>query len=222
MTTAEQAYQKYIVKVEKNATNDYISTDRGRFVFIFNEAQNKYLEWILDNKSTDEIRYAQKMLVLDKKLSVKSSKKEDVTFTLPKDYFDFVNIYAFASSDCCSNEKLYLFPIKEENKNEVLQDEFNKPSFKYRESPYSIGSDQVKVYKESTTKIESANLSYYRYPAQISLLDPNNPESEFSKTEIEFDDKVVDRIISIAAGEFDMNQENQRFQLQKQRAIQKP
>ena len=47
--TPEQAYLKYIIKVEKNSTNDNISTDRGRFAYIFNEAQNKFIEWLLDN-----------------------------------------------------------------------------------------------------------------------------------------------------------------------------
>src|SRR5690606_27165133 len=122
---------------------------------------------------------------------------------------------------CCSNEKLQLFPIRTENENEILNDEFNKPSFLYRESPYTISSNNINVYVDDF-KIDNIVLTYYRYPTQISLIDPEDPESEFDETkQIEGDDKLIDRVISLAVGEFDLNQENQRFQLHKANAIQK-
>lgn len=218
---AEQAYLKYQLKVEKNGTNDNIATDRGRFVLLFNESQNKFIEWILDNKNKDDIRYIEKLLVLDKKVEESKTYKNHQYFQFPKNYFDFSNVYAYASSDCCKEEKIDLFPIKEENKNEILQDEYNKPSFLWREAPYTIASNGVNIYKDVDFKFDYILLSYYRYPNQISLTSQDNPESGFTNTEIEFDDKTVDRILSIAAGEFDLNQENSRFQLQKQRVIQK-
>lgn len=219
--TPEQAYLKYIIKVEKNSTNDNISTDRGRFAYIFNEAQNKFIEWLLDNKGTDDIRYIEDILVSDYPIKAEN-KKEHSLADLPKNYFDLSNVYAIGSDDCCKDEKIYLFPIKEENKNEILQDEHNRPSFKYRESPYIIGQNKIKVYKEPTTTIDKLYLSYYRVPTQIELQNADNPESKFKDTKLDFSDRTLDRIISLAAGEFDLNQENQRFQLQKQRAVQKP
>lgn len=219
--TPEQAYLRYITKTEKNSTNDYISTDRGRFALIYNESQNKFIEWLLDRKSSDDIRYIEDILVIDKELKTVTNKKDHALTSFPDDYFDLSNVYAVGSDDCCKDQKIYLFLIKEENKNEILQDEHNRPSFKYRESPYSIGSKQIRVYKEPTTTIDKLILSYYRKPSQIELENPDNPESKFKEIKLDFPDKTLDRIISLAAGEFDLNQENQRFQLQKQRAAQK-
>lgn len=217
----EQAYQKYLQKVEKNGTNDNISTDRGRFVVLYNESTNKIIEWLLDRRSEDDVRYIQKLLIVDKKVSSSTKRLDHYDFKVPENYFDFSNVYALGSTTDCKGEKLYLFPIKEEDKNEILQDPYNKPSFLYRESPYTLSSDAVNVYADDFS-IDSIFLSYYRYPNQIQLINPEDPESLFNESiEIEFDDKLVDRIISLCAGEFDINEENQRFQFQKQRVIQK-
>lgn len=219
--TVEQAYQKYILKTEKNSTNDNITTDKGRFVLLFNESQNKLIEFFLDRKAEDDIRYIQKIHVPNKNITPKKKQESKYIFELPTNYFGLTNVYGYASSDCCSHEKITLFPVKNENENEILADQFNNPSFLYRESPYTISSNNIYVYVDDF-KIDNIVLSYYRYPTQISLIDNNDPESDFDESKkIEFDDKFTDRVISLAAGEFDLNQENQRFQLQKARAIQK-
>lgn len=214
----EQAYQKYLNKVEKNGVNDNISTDRGRFVILYNESQNKIQESLLDRRGEDDIRYIQKLLISDKKISSETQTEEYYKFPLPGNYFDFANVYASCSKDSCTGQKLYLFPIREEDKNEVLQDEFNKPSFLWRESPYTIGSDAINVYYDDFS-VDIISLSYYRYANQIKLLDPEDPESQFNETQkIEFDDKLVDRILSLCAGEFELNNEDPFYQQQVQRA----
>ena len=77
------------------------------------------------------------------------------------------------------------------------------------------------IYKEDFTNDE-LYLSYYRYPQQIRLLEPENPESLFDPNyNLEFDEKTVDRIISMAVAEMKINDENQSFQINKQQAINK-
>lgn len=217
----EQAYQKYLNKVEKNGVNDNISTDRGRFVILFNESQNKIQESLLDRRGEDDIRYIQKLLVTNKKISFTNKTDQYYKFPLPGNYFDFANVYASCSKDSCISQKVYLFSMKEEDANEVLQDEFNKPSFTWRESPFTIGSDAINVYYDDFS-VDSIVLSYYRYATQIALLDPEDPESRFNETQkIEFDDKLVDRILSVCAGEFELNNEDPFYQQQLQRAVTK-
>lgn len=217
----EQAYQKYLNKVEKNGVNDNISTDRGRFVILYNESQNKIQESLLDRRGEDDIRYIQKPLVPNKEISSKTKTEQYYKFPLPGDYFDFANVYASCSKDSCSSQKIDLFPMKEEDKNEVLQDEFNKPSFLWRESLYTIGSDAINVYYDDFS-VDNISLSYYRYANQIVLLDPDDPESQFNETQkIEFDDKLTDRIISLCAGEFELNNEDPFYQQQIQRVVTK-
>jgi len=216
----KQAYDRYLIKTEKNGTNDNISTNHGMFVKIYNEAQNKYYEWLLDRKSEDDVRYIQKTLIQDKKINAGQTKTDFNTFPLPNDYFDFGSTWAKASTEKCKGVEIELFEMKTENKNEVLQDEFQKPSFKYREAPFTISSDAIQVYKDDFD-VPSIYLSYYRYPKQMSLVNNSDPESPFLDEETEFDDKLTDRIISLCAKEFDLNSENSRVQLQQQRVTQK-
>lgn len=214
MTTIEQAFIRYKNKAEKNITNDQTATDRGRFVLLFNETQNKFIETHLQQRGIDDVRYIQKFLKLDEKIPYSSKTQDHYNFKLPEKYLDLADVRGLASKGKCSNVEINLFEIQIENLSEILQDEFNKPSFKWRESPYTINSDTVSVYVDDFI-INHILLNYYRYPNQISLVDPNNPESQFNENiPIEWDDKALDRIISLCAGEFDMNQNNPRFQLQ--------
>lgn len=214
MATAEQAYERFLIKVEKNAVNDNISTERGRFVELFNEAQIKFEEIHLQNRGIDDVRYIQKFLILDKKISSSSKTSNHFDFSLPKNYLDLSELKATIKENECS-AIVYPFEAKSENVNELLQDADNKPSFKWRDTFYLVNSDTVSVYTDGEFEVNDVMLSYYRYPNQISLLNPFDPESGFNETiEIEWDDKSLDRIISIAAGEFDINENNPRFQAQ--------
>jgi len=220
MATIAETYQRYIAKVEKNATNDALSTDKQRFVFLFNEAQNKFLENLLDRRGEDDIRYIQNFLVLNKNLSSSTKYPDRYSFKLPLDYLDLSNAQAIAKKGECS-DKIYLFEIKDENKNEILQDPFNKPSFKWRESCYTINSDTISIYYDDFL-IEKALLSYYRYPKRISQVNPSDPESKFNETSIiEWDDKALDRIISLMTANFLVSEQNPAFQIQKQQVINK-
>lgn len=216
--SVEQAYLKYKMKIEKNVINDGVSSNRGRFVIEFNEAQNKWLEFHLQQRGVDDVRYVEKFLILDKKIPYSSKLYDHYNFLLPKDYLDLSDARALASTETCKNKEINLFEIKTENLNSILQDENNKPSFKWREAPFTINSNTASVYTDGFT-VEHLLLNYYRYPKQIKLINPSDPESKFDEAhKIEWDDKSLDRIISLTAGEFDMNDSNPRFQLQNTRA----
>jgi len=219
--TTNQAYQNFIIKINENATTDNISCNKGRFVVLYNNVQNKIIESFLDRRFEDDIRYIQKILVDDKKLESSDIHLDHQDFKLPSDYFDFSNAYALGSKDKCFKKKIDLFEIKDENRNNILADEFSKPSFKYREAPINIASDKIKVYTLNDFKVDELILSYYRYPVQIGLLDEEDPEGDFNDSYPEFDDKLVNRIISLCASEFYLNSDDQKFQVEKLNAAQK-
>jgi len=214
--TAEQVYQKYLQKVDKNITNDNISTDRGRFVLIFNESQNKFVEDSLQQRGVDDIRYIQHLLVLDKKITNPSIKQDHFDFSLPSNILDLADVRATASKRTCIGQSIELWEIQPENLNLVFTNEDDKPSFEWRQAPYIVNSGKLSIYTDKTFTIDYILLDYYKYPNKIELLNPNDPESKFNETvNIEWDDKAIDRIISYAAFEFDLNENNPRFQLQK-------
>lgn len=217
----EESYQKYLQKVEKNGRNDNISTNRGRYVDIFNESLNKFTEFYIDNKGSDDIRYIQKLLITDLVLSESTQNKNHYDFPLPKEYLDLSNVYAMVSKEKCSNQILYLDEIREENKNEWLQDENYKPSFLWRTSFYDLSEDNINVYYDDF-KIDELVLSYYKKPNKISLINPSDPESKFNElNKIEFEDHITDRVISLCAGEFSLNENDPIYQAQKQRVVSK-
>lgn len=218
MTTTEQAFIKFQIKVNETYESSKIGVDRGRFVIIFNEAQNKMVEFILSKKGTDDYTYIQNILVPNKEISRETSISDADVFLMPDDLLNFSSAYSTATKGNCDGVKMTLFDIKDDNKTEILQDEFNKPSFIAREAPLSMGNNRIFLYKEDFTHTKLF-LSYYRYPKQISLIDPDNPESQFNPSvNPEFDDLLLDRILSLASSEFEVNVENPKFQIDRMRA----
>ena len=209
--TIQQAKERYLIKSEKNGTNDGITVDNLRFCLIFNESQEKFMTLHLQNRGIDDVRYIQKFLVLDKKIPYTSKTQDKYNFKLPSDYFDLADVRAKAKKENCE-DTMYLFEIQTENLSEILQDEFNKPSFEWREAPYTVNSDMLSIYTDNFS-IPERVLNYYRYPNQIRLIDEENPESGFDESfPIEWDDKSLNDIISLMVANLDMNENNPRFQ----------
>lgn len=210
---ASEAYEKYLIKSERNSVNDGLSTDKGRFVITYNEYQNRFVEYTYEKKNEDDIRYIQILLKESIPLKYKNKKSDHYTFELPEDYFDFSNVYGKASKGDCSNKKIDLFEIKDFDRNLILADEFTSPSFEYREAPFILSNNTIKVFT-SDFDIDSVTISYYRYPKQLTLVNPENPESDLDDSfELDFDNKVIDRIISASVGGFDINNNSERWQL---------
>ena len=145
-----EAYERFLIKSEKNSINDNLSTSKGTFALLYNEFKNRFSEYCYEKKNEDDFRYIQTLLVLDHRINVSESNNTSCYFKLPTDYFEFSNVYGIV---------------------------------------------------------------YYRYPRSIILEDPENPESNFVNIELDFDDKVNDRIISAMVGGFDLNNTSERWQL---------
>ena len=218
MITTEQAFIKFQIKINETYESSKIGIDRGRFVIIFNEAQNKMVEFILNKKGTDDYTYVQNILVPNKEIPRETSISNADVFLMPEDLLNFSSAYSTATKGKCEDVKISLFDIKDDNKTEILQDEFNKASFIAREAPLSMGDNKFFLYKDKFTH-NKLFLSYYRYPKQIKLLDPDNPESDFDPSiNPEFDSLLLDRILSMASSEFEANTENPKFQVDRLRA----
>lgn len=215
MPTVDQVRERYLNKAERNGVNDGIAVDKLRFSLLYNEAGKKILTLHLQNRGIDDVRYIQKFLKLKHKVPYESKSIDGkiYNFPLPKDYFDLADAEARASKGKCSHT-INLVEIQTENYTEIIQDEFWKPSFEWEEAPYTINSDNLSVYVSDFT-ISDILLNYYRYPAQLRLIDETDPESEFtSDSIIEWDEKSLDDVITLMVFNLDINSNNPRFQLQ--------
>ena len=207
-------YEKLLLKLDATGSQN-IAVDNSRAVIALNEAQNRMVEFFLSTKQDDNLRYIQKLL---KSQEIERTSEEKLTnnFSLPDDYFDFSSIVGYGSTEKCKGKKFHLYEIKNQNKDEILNDEFNKPSFLYRESPYYISEDSVKIFVDDF-KMDKVILDYYRYPVQLRLIDEDNPESDFDEGfQIEFDDKLIDRIVSETVFLIQVNNKESEFQVNSQ------
>ena len=207
-----EAYERFLIKSEKNSINDNLSTSKGTFALLYNEFKNRFSEYCYEKKNEDDFRYIQTLLVLDHKINVSKSNNTSCYFKLPTDYFEFSNVYGIGSKGNCKNQKFTLYEIKGTSSNIIDINEYTSPSFNYRESNFIFGGNNIKVFTDDFT-IDKIVLDYYRYPRSIILEDTENPESNFVNIELDFDDKVNDRIISAMVGGFDLNNTSERWQL---------
>lgn len=220
--TPNEAYTNFIIKINANATTDNISCDKGRFSLMYNEEFIKLVEFFLDRRYEDDVRYIQGLLVDDFKLSSSAKRLDHELFHLPKNYFDFSSSYVVGSRDFCKFQRIEVFEIKNEDRDILLSDENSKPSWKYRETVSQVSADKVKIYTNNEFTIDSAYLTYYRYPKKITLVNPENPESDFVNAPLDLDEKFNNRVIDLVASKFFLNNRDERFEIQKVNSIQKP
>jgi len=216
--TINQAYITFLQLANRNLTNDNISVDKPRFVLLFNRIQNAFVEWLLEKSNQDDVRDIQKLLVLDKTLIKNRTVDNHVDFKLPEDYFNFSNLKIYASKDNCKDIKISSFEIKNQDVEELLSDEFNKPSFEFRETFYTVSSDNISIYLDDFT-IDKSKLSYYRYPQQINMSGYIDIEGNASvDIDPEFDDKVVNKILLACSKDYaSNNSDSAKYQLDKDR-----
>lgn len=213
MTRALDFYNQCLVKIEKNGTNDNISLDYSRFVILAKSAFIKFIEKVYENKGDDEIRYIQNLLV-PAKLQKDNDSKTFSEYTLPKNYFNHSSILAKAKTSTCKEDIIELYEVKDTDNDVILNDEFLKPSFKHREAPYIFTNDKVRIFTNDEFEVTNVDLMYYKYPQFIQLKNEDNPEEGIEDIILDFDEKALEKISSILAREFDINNGNQRFQMQ--------
>lgn len=216
----EESYQKYLILAEANGTTDNLSTNKGRYAVKYNISQNKIIEWFIENNSTDENRYLQSIKIPYKALDAGDVKEDYKQFQLPSDYFDFISLKVIGSKDKCTGQRIKSEEMKAEDVDNAFLDTNFEPSFKYRETFYTIAQDAVQVYKKNFN-IDSTEISYYRYPKQVELENPNNPESQFKEDTLDFDDKLINRVIFMSVALHELSSDDPKYQAFKQETIQK-
>lgn len=216
--TSQEAYVIFTDLVEENSTNNNLDVSPELFVSIYNITQNLWLEWVLEKRNEDVIRYASPLLTLKKKLNLTNTKPTHNNYKLPKDFFDLSNLDVYASTECCGADRLNTFEVKNDNENELYHDWNNEPSFEYRETYYTLANNNVAVFKKNFD-IRDVELSYYRYPRQIDISGYIRVDNSNSQTiNPELDNKVVNRILIASAKHFSANKgDMQKYQLNSDR-----
>lgn len=218
MMTIQEAYLRSLQKNEQNLANGGIKLDPGRFVLLFNEAQDRLIRYYLNRKDDEIIRSIQTLLVYWRNLAKigHDDDPESTSFGLPDNYLWFSNIKGVFSYNGCEASNFVMWEVKNENIHELLGDDNNKPSFDYRETFYSIGEDKIVVY-EDMFRTEEVRMTYYRTPVRVDLAGYINA-SGMQSTDIdpELPDFLVEEILDMVAKQFSLNEnELNRYQFDK-------
>lgn len=216
--TIQEAYLRSLQKNEQNLANGGIKLDPGRFVLLFNEAQDRLIRYYLNRKDDETIRSIQTLLVYWESLKKVShiDDPESTSFGLPDDYLWFSNIKGAFSYKGCEVGDFVMWEAKNENVHELLGDDNNRPSFGYRETFYTIGDGKVVVYEDGF-RTDEVRMTYYRNPVRVDLAGYINAAGERS-TDIdpELPDPLVEEILDMVAKQFNLNEnELQRYRFDK-------
>lgn len=216
--TIQEAYLRSLQKNEQNLANGGIKLDPGRFVLLFNEAQDRLIRYYLNRKDDETIRSIQTLLIYWKSLNKINhiDDPESTSFDLPDDYLWFSNIKGAFSYKGCEVGDFVIWEAKNENVHELLGDDNNKPSFDYRETFYTIGDGKVVVYEDGF-RTDEVRMTYYRNPVRVDLAGYINAAGDRS-TDIdpELPDPLVEEILDMVAKQFNLNEnELSRYRMDK-------
>lgn len=166
--TALEAYENFLIKVNKNDSNSNINVPKGKFVILFNEQSKKWLKQKLKRKiSTNEIDELNSLLVDNFELVLSNKHFDHYDFALPEDFFDISSSFSSATKGSCSRI-IDNWPIKDKNIRVLLRDSNYKPSFEYEESLCTAVNNKLKVYFDDFD-ITNTYLTYYKEPLNIDI-----------------------------------------------------
>lgn len=198
------SYIEFLQLVNRNATNNNANVDKARFILLYNRTQDKFVEWVLEKRSDDTIRYISDLLVPDLELTDRTPRTTHDDFRLPADFFDHSNLSVYVNSEC-GLTKIKTWEAKGENHEELYHDVNNEPTAEWEETYYTFASGNVAVYKKGFD-IAKAFLSYYRSPRRVDIEGYTNLEGVQSQNiDPELPDKAVRRILTAMAKEFSAN-----------------
>lgn len=216
MVSPELIYIKFLNKVNKGNTQGDIAVDKERFVLIFNEVKNRWVERNLKVKDSILVDSLWE-IVNTEKLSNGSKKQDYYEFSIPTDFYELIVANCNAKRKVCK-KTIFLREVKNQDKNVLRSNSNYKPDFDFEWSFISIQNGYLRVYV-TDFEIKDVTVEYYKVIPNLDIegyehLD-GTPSTNVS---IPLSEQYVDQIINLAAEEFERNFQNpQDLQIAKDR-----
>ena len=216
-------------RLNKLASLDYDNVECWQVSEAFNKAQ---LEWVRrqihghnQSKEGDE---STKMNIDDVQLLLTDTLQSPVTLTkfdvyyqtglLPNDYLYFKRFAVKCTATCCPDpRRMIVYLAQVADIDNLLADDFRKPSNVWGETFCTLSSNRIKVYTNGEFDLVQPVLFYYRKPREIAFLNCVNPSTgNLSTTNVdcEFKDDIVELMIdeacAILAGDIESMAQHQR------------
>jgi len=218
---------KIYERLNKLASFDYDNIECWQIVEAFNKAQ---LEWVrrqihvtpthpeYDESSKMQIDDLQNILLSD---SIDIYKRDLFyeTELIPDDYLYFKRMSIKGVKECCPPRALTIYLDEAADVDNLLSDEFKKPSWEWGESFCTMQSNKIRIYTNNEFELDDAELTYYRKPRPIQFLgctDISTGLLAAADVTCEFKDDVteviIDGAVAILAGDIESFNQMQRAQ----------
>lgn len=193
-------------RLNKLDSADYDNIKPWQIAEAFNKSQLEFVRRVVkgansyrdgDEGSKNNIDDIQHLLV-DKKLNIAKQKKYYDCGPLPADYLYYKKLSVNGKTDCCDYTSMVVYLVNESDVDNLLADDFKKPSYIWGETFVTIKGNILRLYTNDDFEIDSPKLTYYRKPIDIQIINSINPSTQtLVTTEInsEFKDDVVELLI---------------------------
>lgn len=207
--TVEELYAEFIVRIERNATNDNLDIDAERFVIIFNNAQLRYFEWVLLNNIGDNARHIREF---QESLALSHSETTETyeEFKLPSNFAKDISVVIKMTDGKCTSTNNVVHKVMLENVDSLLTDFHSKPSLEWQETFMTIGKG-LRVYRDKFN-IPEVKLDYYRFPRNVDIVGYRKVKDNSLTTSIdpEWNNTAIDRILKVATKIYHLNVDDLR------------
>jgi len=207
--TTEEVHIKIKNNINKLDSFDYDNIESWQINSAFNIAQ---LSWVRRNlhgtnyyREGDESSKMRindfQVLLTQKTLPVVKHDDYYETHPLPDDFLLYKRMDIKASKGCCEKARMTVYLAEHANLHQLLNDEFRKPSFEWRETFCTMDSNKIKIWTLNEFDIDEAVLMYYKMPPPIQLngvFDINTQQIATQTVHPIFKDDIVEIIINEA------------------------
>jgi hypothetical protein len=220
---------KIYERLNKLSSFDYDNIECWQIVEAFNKAQIEFVRRQVhvlpsnptsgDEASKMQIDDLQKILL---SVPVTASKRDLFyeTELIPEDYLYFKRVSLKGEKDCCPGRSMTVYLDEAADVDNLLSDEFKKPSWEWGETFCTLQSNRIRIYTNNQFDIANPVLTYYRKPRLVEFLGCVNPSTGIAATadvECEFKDDVAELIVNgavaILGGDFESFNQSTRAQM---------
>ena len=223
---------KFQQRLNKLATFDYDNIECWQISEAFNKAQREWFRRQVHGLNSRKQGAEQSFALIDDlqefiKVDVLNGENIGLYFKtdlIPDDYSYFIKVNALAGKDTCSGRGMTVYLAEEANADVLIDDPFKGPSFEWGETFATMDANRFKIYTNKDFHVESATLSYYRKPLDVTFDNCINPATGIinANQECEFKDDVVELIIdnavAIIAGDIESFNQFQRAETNSQKS----
>lgn len=192
-----EAYKRFLLKANKNDTNEGVSIPVSHFVLMFNEYSIVWLyERLKAENDNFDINDLEFLLKTDVEAPVANRTDQYIEAILPTDLLRYRASYSLADKGACIAVKLFNYDKNAANLNPTLQDAATGPNFDYEETPCILSEGKVKIFYDDF-EIKKVLVTYYRRPNIIDIAGYTRFDGSPSEDiDPEFPDENVNEIIN--------------------------